>query len=65
MRITCTFIPCLKRITINQKELTGLDPFLENHKKTTVSRMIDIAVKDSGGTVGRHEGRLHWGLLVA
>lgn len=40
-------------ITINQKELTGLDPFLENHKKTTVRRMIDIAVKDSSG-IERH-----------
>ncbi len=40
-------------IYINEHKLSGLDPFLEHHKKTNQRRMIDIAVKDSSN-VERH-----------
>lgn len=36
-------------IRINNYELKGLDPFLENHKKTNVRRRIEIPVPDSKG----------------
>ena len=36
-------------VQINEHKLSGLDPFLENHKKTNHRRVIDIAVKDSHG----------------
>ena len=39
------------RITmkVGEHTLSGLDPFLENHKKTNPRRMIEIAVPDSKG----------------
>ena len=40
-------------IFINEHGINGLDPFLEQHKKTNQRRLIDIAVKDSNG-VERH-----------
>lgn len=36
-------------IKINNYELKGLDPFLENHKKTNIRRKIEIPVEDSNG----------------
>lgn len=36
-------------IRINNYKLRGLDPFLENHKKTSIRRRIEIPVKDSTG----------------
>lgn len=36
-------------IRINNYELKGLDPFLENHCKTNVRRRIEIPVEDSDG----------------
>lgn len=36
-------------ISINNYQLTGLDPFLENHKKTNIRRRITIPIKDSHG----------------
>lgn len=41
------------RMRINQHTLTGLDPFLVGHKKTTIRREIDIAIPDSEG-IERH-----------
>ncbi len=41
------------QMKINQHTLSGLDPFLETHKKTTQRRMIDIAIPDSNG-IERH-----------
>ena len=40
-------------IFINEHSLIGLDPFLENHKKTNQRRLIDIAINDSNG-IERH-----------
>jgi len=40
-------------IYINEHKLTGLDPFLEHHRKTNHRRLIDIAVNDSSD-VERH-----------
>lgn len=37
-------------IKVGEYDLIGLDPFLENHKKTNPRRMIEIAVPDSQGT---------------
>lgn len=36
-------------IMVNNYKLTGLDPFLENHRKTNVRRKIEIPIKDSEG----------------
>ena len=36
-------------IMVNNYKLTGLDPFLENHRKTNVRRKIEIPIKDSDG----------------
>lgn len=36
-------------IKINNFELSGLDPFLENHNKTNVRREIKIPIEDSNG----------------
>ncbi len=36
-------------IKVNNYALKGLDPFLENHKKTNVRRRIEIPIKDSKG----------------
>lgn len=36
-------------IRVNNFELTGLDPFLENHNKTNIRRRIEIPVNDSSG----------------
>ena len=36
-------------IKINNFELVGLDPFLENHNKTNVRRKIEIPIEDSNG----------------
>lgn len=36
-------------IKINNFELVGLDPFLENHNKTNVRRKIEIPIADSTG----------------
>ncbi len=36
-------------IIINNYKIKGKDPFLENHKKTTVRRRIELPVKDSHG----------------
>lgn len=36
-------------IKVNNYELKGLDPFLENHKKTNIRRKIEIPVEDSAG----------------
>ncbi len=36
-------------IWVNRFRLTGKDPFLENHRKTTVRRKIELPVKDSEG----------------
>ncbi len=36
-------------IKINNYELQGVDPFLENHPKTNVRRKIEIPVEDSNG----------------
>lgn len=37
------------RIKVNNYELKGKDPFLENHKKTTIRRRIELPVMDSQG----------------
>lgn len=37
-------------IKINNYELKGLDPFLENHNKTNIRRRIEIPVRDTYGT---------------
>lgn len=37
------------KIKINNYELKGKDPFLENHKKTTIRRRIELPVMDSQG----------------
>lgn len=37
------------KINVNYHALFGLDPFLENHKKTNIRRQIDIPVLDSKG----------------
>lgn len=36
-------------IKVNNYELRGLDPFLENHNKTNVRRRIEIPVQDTNG----------------
>lgn len=36
-------------IMVNNYKLTGLDPFLENHRKTNARRKIEIPIKDSEG----------------
>lgn len=36
-------------ISINNFQLEGLDPFLENHNKTNVRRLIQLPVEDSQG----------------
>lgn len=36
-------------ITINNFELKGKDPFLENHKKTSIRRRVELPVIDSQG----------------
>ena len=36
-------------IKINNFDLIGLDPFLENHNKTNVRRKIEIPIEDSNG----------------
>lgn len=43
--------PTASKITIkiNNYELTGLDPFLENHNKTTVRKRVEIPIEDSRG----------------
>lgn len=37
-------------IKINNYELCGLDPFLENHKKTNVRKSVEIPIADASGT---------------
>lgn len=37
------------KIKVNNYNLNGLDPFLENHSKTNVRRKIEIPVEDSNG----------------
>ena len=37
------------RITVNNFELNGLDPFLEKHKKTNFRQEFKLAIKDSRG----------------
>ena len=37
-------------IKINNYAVKGLDPFLENHNKTTIRKRIEIPVEDSNGT---------------
>lgn len=37
------------KISVNNFELEGLDPFLENHNKTNIRRLIQIPVEDSTG----------------
>lgn len=43
--------PAVSKITIkiNNYELSGLDPFLENHNKTTVRKRVEIPIEDSEG----------------
>ena len=36
-------------IRVNNYTLSGLDPFLENHKKTNIRHKIDIPIEDSDG----------------
>ena len=36
-------------IKVNNYALSGLDPFLENHKKTNIRHKIDIPIEDSTG----------------
>lgn len=36
-------------IRVNNYSLIGLDPFLENHKKTNIRHKIDIPIEDSDG----------------
>lgn len=36
-------------ISINNHQLTGLDPFLENHNKTNVRKRVQIPIMDSTG----------------
>lgn len=36
-------------ISINNRMLTGLDPFLENHNKTNVRKLVQIPILDSTG----------------
>lgn len=36
-------------IFVNNAQVTGLDPFLENHPKTTMKKEVSIAIDDSNG----------------
>lgn len=36
-------------IKVNNYEIKGLDPFLENHKKTNIRKKIEIPIPDSNG----------------
>lgn len=42
-------IPNRLKIKVNNYNLIGLDPFLENHKKTNIRRQIEIPLSDSNG----------------
>lgn len=37
------------RIYVNNYQLTGLDPFLENHNKTNIRKRVEIPIEDSAG----------------
>lgn len=37
------------KIKLNNYEIQGLDPFLENHNKTNIRRRIEIPIEDSDG----------------
>ena len=36
-------------IFVNNYQLTGMDPFLENHNKTNIRKRVEIPIKDSTG----------------